>query len=170
MGALSLVLYTAFNNLALALLFLHRVCFTPATLSSYYWEYFSANPHVMLSDSILASFFPRNYDKNVGPLIGEVYFQSDVMNATTGIWAQGFAHFGYAGMIAASLCVAALFWVVDSISDGDRLVVGALMMALIGVFWANVALHTSLISNGILVTILLLYLMPNRKRKEPSLA
>lgn len=172
LGLVSGLLWTLQGNLVLALLFLHRLCFTPATLSSYYWEFFSANPKVMLSDSILAPFFEREYDKNVGPLIGEVYYQSDVMNATTGVWAQGFAHFGYPGIVVVTLAVALIFWLYDGLARDRGKAVATMMMALLGVFWSNVAFHTSLISNGILFTLVCLWLMPPdpKRHEEPPLA
>ncbi len=146
-------------------LILHRLLFTPANLTTYYFEYFSKNAQVMLSDSFLSGFVERQYDKSVGGTIGEVYYQSDVMNATTGIWAQGYAHFGFIGMIVVTALVGFFFLVFDSATRPKDLLIGAMMMALTGIFWANVSLHTSLVSNAILLTLLLIWLLPEAAAK-----
>lgn len=156
-----------FGSMLLTLAFVHRLEFTPGMLSSFYWDFFSHNPHVYLADSILSPFMHSPYDRNVGPLMGKVLYASDSMNATTGIWAQGYAHFGYLGMIYVSAFLAGLFSLFDAATRDRNFVVGSMVMALLGVFWANVALHTSLISNGVVLSLLLLYLMPIAKR-EPD--
>ena len=172
LGACGLVLVAAIERcttgtIVLTLLFVDRLCFTPGMLSSYYWEFFSSHPYVFLSDSILGSFINNPYDRHVGPLIGKVYFGRDQTNATTGIWAQGFAHFGYVGMFLATACAAVTLVLFDSIAKDRKLISTALVLGLVGVFWANVAFHSSIISEGLFLTFGLLYLAPFR---DPEVA
>lgn len=154
-----------FGVVFVTLAFVHRLIFTPGMLHNWYWEFFSRNENVYLADSIFSPFLHAPYERNVGPLMGQQLYQSEWMNATTGIWGHGFAHFGYLGVVFASLFAALAFCFFDAAAHRRNLVVGAMIMALFGIFWANSALHTSLFSNGVILTLLLVYTMPIAKRE-----
>lgn len=154
-----------FGSMIVTSAFTHRLVFTPGMLHNFYWDFFTRNDHIYLADSVFSPFLVSPYDRNVGPLMGKELYQSDWMNATTGIWGHGYAHFGYLGVIFASVFALLIFTLIDSSTRQRNLTVGAMIMALFGIFWANAALHTSLISNGIILTVLLAYLMPLSRQK-----
>lgn len=170
LAVIALIERSVYGSYFVSLAFVHRLCFTPGMLHALYWDFFSNHPHVYLSDSILSPLITAPYDRNVGPLMGKEYYASETMNATTGIWAQGFAHFGYSGIFMASLFAGLLFALFDAAAKNRNFYVAGMIMGLVGVFWANVALHTSLLSNGILLSLLLLYVMPIAKRQPTSKA
>ena len=136
----------------------------PGLLTTYYWEYFSSNPYFMMTDSIIGTFLPfgplYNYPK--ARLIGYEYFNNIESNANANIWASGFADFGYPGMIMVSILAALILKVVDSLGYKEKFVFASACSAAIGLGWVNGALHTSLLTNGVLGLILALWLYPSQ--------
>jgi hypothetical protein len=140
----------------------------PSLLTTYYWEYFTSNPYFMMKDSIIGSFLPYEsiYSISKSYLIGYEYFGDIELNANTNIWASAFADFGYVGMIGVSILAALILKVFDSLGRKDRFVFASACCTTTGIVWVNGALHTSLLSNGIFLLIVALWLYPSKKSKS----
>jgi hypothetical protein len=94
-------------------------------------------------------------------LIGSVYFHSASNDANANIWADAYANFGYAGILCFTLLLAILLWLYDSMAASSRDVqVAALAIGLPAFALANGGLLTSLLTNGVGLAMLLIYLMP----------
>jgi hypothetical protein len=132
-------------------------------LSSYYFEFFSTNPHTLLGDGILGPFVGRTYELATPRLIGSEFFGSPETNSNANIWASGFGDFGYWGMAGATVVAGLVFRLLDSLSQNRGFLVPAFMAAFVGMKWSDTAVDTSLLSHGVLATLLLLYLMPELK-------
>lgn len=139
-----------------------RMMAMPAQMTAYYWNYFSNHPYVMLTDNWFVSrIVGSRYDRSTPFLIGWEYFSSNNANANANIWASGFAHFGYLGMFACSYISATIMRIADGLGrDRDCFVAGSVVCAAIALVWVNGALHTSLLSNGVLAILLALYFIP----------
>jgi hypothetical protein len=138
-----------------------RMTALPGLLTGYYYEFFSSHPQAHLGHSILKSLV--NYPYAVEPpyLIGSVYFHSASNDANANIWADAYANFGYAGIICFTLLLAILLWLYDSMAASSRSVqVAALAIGLPAFALANGGLLTSLLTNGVGLAMLLVYLMP----------
>jgi uncharacterized membrane protein YgaE (UPF0421/DUF939 family) len=95
-------------------------------------------------------------------LIGARYFHSASNDANVNIWADGYANFGYAGILCFTLLLAILLWLYDSIAASSRNTrVAALAIGLPAFALANGGLLTSLLTNGVALAMLLIYLMPS---------
>jgi hypothetical protein len=140
---------------------IRRIMVMPGMLADYYWEFFSGHPLVMLRDGPLGGIFSRSpYPLPAPRLIGSEYFNNPDANANVGIWLAGFAHFGYPGVVMASVVAGWILRLVDSLAAKGKHVAGCGFCTMLGLIWTNGALHTSLMSNGVLVLILLMYLFP----------
>jgi hypothetical protein len=115
-----------------------------------------------MSDSFLSSFIEPRYETNVARLIGGELFGSLECNANANLWASGFSHFGYPGIFCISLVAACLMWVVDSLANSGRFIVASVIAAEMALIWTNGSLHTSLLSNGLVGAMVLLYLFPSQ--------
>ncbi|HMS56073.1 MAG TPA: oligosaccharide repeat unit polymerase [Fimbriimonadaceae bacterium] len=166
--AIAMVERQIFDTPFLSLAFVHRLVFTPGILTGQFWDFFSNHPHIYLSDSILGFLLHSPYDQSAGLIIGELYARDPGRNATTNVFAQGYAHFGYLGMVLAGLALGSLLYLFDAATTRRNFLPCALVMGLLGIFWSNVALHTSMLSNGIIVTLLLLYLLPSARKIRPE--
>ena len=58
----------------------------------------------------------------------------------------------YMGMGLVSVFLGLLFALFDAAAKDRNFTISAMLMGLLGVFWANVALHTSLVSNGVVLS------------------
>jgi hypothetical protein len=138
-----------------------RMTALPGLLTGYYYEFFSSHPQAHLGHSILSSLVDYPYAVEPPYLIGARYFHSASNDANANIWADAYANFGYAGIVLFTILFAILLWLYDSIATGSRNTrVAALAIGLPAFALANGGLLTSLLTNGVALAMLLVYLMP----------
>lgn len=146
-----------------------RVMVMPGQLADFYWEFFSTHPLVMMRDGPIGGIFSRSpYPLPTPMVIGSEYFANPDANANAGMWLAGFAHFGYIGVMLASVAAGILLRFVDSMAVTGRHVAGCAFCTMLGLIWANGALHTSLMSNGVLALLMLMFLFPPDPRGDPN--
>jgi len=163
--SISYLIFLLGDNL-LFLGIVRRVFIIPGIQSSYYYEYFSQNPPVLLGHSILEGFSERPQTPPAY-IIGYAYYGSLETSANANFWADGFANFRFVGVLIATLMLAVLLWVVDAVSSKHslRLTLPALTPATYTL--TNSALTTSLSTHGLLLTLLLLWLAPPFRERGP---
>lgn len=137
-----------------------RMTALPGLLTGYYYEFFSLHPQVHLGHSILKSFVDYPYAVQPPYLIGYVYFQSAAEDANANLWADAYANFGYAGIICFTLLFAVVLWLYDSMAVGRDMRLAALVIGLPAFALANGGLLTCLLTNGVGLAMLLVYLKP----------
>jgi len=137
-----------------------RMTALPGLLTGYYYEFFSIHPHAQLGHSIFKSFV--NYPYAVEPpyLIASTYFHSASMESNANLWADAYANFGYVGIFLFSVLLAIVLWLYDSLASGCDRRLAALAIGLPAFALANTGLLTALLTNGIGLAMLLVYLMP----------
>lgn len=140
-----------------------RIFYVPAQLTYQYWEYFSNNPVYLMSDSILGSVFggsPQEYSKS--RLIGGIYYGKYIMNANTSIFGTAFGDFGILGMPVIAFIAALIIRYLNRVYEQKNSIIVVAYSVFIALTWTQGALHTSLLSNGILYTLLILLFIPKR--------
>jgi hypothetical protein len=138
-----------------------RMTGTPGLLTAYYYEFFSSHPKAHLGQSIFfSSWVHYPYALGTPELIGYYYFHDASMSANANLWADAYANFGYFGIAGFTFLLAAVLWLYDSIAVGRDKRVAALVIALPGFALANAGLQTCLVTHGIGLAMLLVYLMP----------
>jgi len=142
---------------------IRRQMVVPSQLTTYYWEFFSVNPFVMMKDSVIGWLIPveDNYSIAKNFIVGFEYAKNIETNANANIWASIFADFGYVGMAIISVLSALILKIVDSLS-ANKFVFACACSAAIGLTWVNGALNTSLLSHGVLALVLALWLYPSK--------
>lgn len=80
---------------------IRRVMFSPAWLNSMYYDYFSSNSKVLLTDSVigLQRLFPHVYDTSPLMKISETYFCGTADSPNTGMFAAAYMQLGVLGII-----------------------------------------------------------------------
>ena len=164
-GALAFFGYSQF----LAGLLAERMTGVPGLLTAYYYDFFSSHPKAMLGYSIFKSIVDYPYALEPRRIIGYVYFHDSGMSANANLWADAYANFGYPGMLCITFLLAAVLWLYDSISDGRDRRAAALVIALPAMALANASLLSSLLTNGFMLAMLLVYLMPGRQTSAQTL-
>jgi hypothetical protein len=148
--------------------FVRRQIFGPGLLTCFYWDFFSYGDYVYFSDSFLRPFIPRQYDLQTARLIGEAYFGNAENNANANVWASGFANVGYTGMFIFTILLGTIFRLIDGLAKHSDFFVTSLMCGMFGLTWTNGALQTSMLSNGIVVSLAAIYFLQPVQRR-PSM-
>ena len=156
------------NHLAPSIL-IRRLFFVPAGNHLIYYDFFSQpeNPFVMLSNSILAPFVRYPYDMPLTRVISWAYWGRD-FSPNVGYLGDAFAHFGFMGMFLFSIILGLFLRVVDSV--GSRLPTNlvAAVMATPAMALTNSALFTSLLTHGLILATILLWLMGRVLERQTS--
>jgi hypothetical protein len=137
-----------------------RMTALPGLLTGYYYEFFSSHPQVHLGHSIFKSFVTYPYAVEPSYLIGYTYFHDVSEDANANLWADAYANFGYTGIICFTLLLAIVLWLYDSVAVDRDIRLTALVIGLPAFALTNIALLTCLLSNGLGLAMLLVYLMP----------
>jgi hypothetical protein len=142
------------------LVLVRRLFATPGQIGWYYFEYFSDHPAYHLSHSLLSWLGPGAYSVPPPRAIGLVYFPGANTNANANLWSDGFANFGFAGVIGFTLVLGLVMWVADALGhERDLRVVGPLL-AIAGLTLSDAALFTTILTNGLALTCVFIALMP----------
>jgi len=137
-------------------------------LTSVYIEFFGSQPMLLYADSflsgIVSSDFDMSYSRRVGDYISNYAANN---NANANFLADGFVNLGYLGMIIASLQLAFVLWLIDSVARGRDPLLVAFTVLPAGLVFSNVPIHTGLTSNGVAISILLITLLPRTVPNMP---
>jgi len=159
----TLVSFILFEDLKLTSLFSRRVFFVPADLTYIYFDFFSVNPNVYWSNSILSNFLTYPYDLPVPYIVGR-YLGDETMSANNGFIPMGFAHFGIAGLFLYGLIVGGVLRFVNDLSYNSMPVWLAVGLSIVPLRTLIVGsdLFTVLLTHGFIVAIFLIYLSRNK--------
>lgn len=148
-----------------------RLMTDAAQVTSHYWELFSNWSGPPFRRGLLRIFVGEGGPLGAAEIIGRHYFGSTASNAGANIWASAFSDLGYLGMVVVTVLIGLTMRFIDGlVDDGSSFVVGALICAAIGSVWVQSAFLTSLLSSGVLTTILVLYLLPRTHPPAPDRA
>jgi hypothetical protein len=163
---LSCLLYWYQGNVWPISLFVRRTLFTPGQLTFEYFDFFSQNPYIYLSDSVLKNFLSYPYLLPPPLLIGIRYY--DGQSANVGIMGNSYMHFGVAGIFIFLGLLSLLLVLFDKFASGqsaNRPALYALVATPI-ISLINSGLFTVLLTHGLLLSFLLAVLMPSRELAE----
>lgn len=161
---LSLLASEVFEFTMLTSLFIRRVFLVPADLVFTYVEFFSNNDLVFWSNSIFSSFNTYPYSESIARTIGD--FTGTGANANAGFIATGYAHLGFAGVIIYSLIISIILKFINFSSKGiEPWIMTALLILPFRTLIVASDLLTTLLTHGLLLTCLLLYLYSKNSAK-----
>ena len=157
--------------------FVRRVLVTPGIVLSGYVQVFHDMPKAKLGYSVLRTIFPYPYAKEPPDLVGAEFF-GDPFTHANGSWlADGYANFGYPGMIAATVVLIILLWAIDDATRGLRPGFDASFFLMPALALAESAVLTALLTHGFIAAIILCALAPRdgepageRKTEVPATA
>lgn len=150
----------------LSSLLIRRLIAIPGRLFALYADFFSTHPTYELSHSVLAWAAERPYGLNPDNLIAYTY-DGRIYGANAGIWADGMANFGVAGVFGFSILLAGVLWVMDSISADRPFPLVASLLGVASFSLVNSGLLTSVLTHGIGAAMFLVWLMPTEEESAP---
>ncbi len=167
-GAASLVILTTafdalFNTIVFSSLFVRRLIATPGILTGWYYDFFVDRPKALLGHSVLEPWVDYPYDRLPPLLIGQNYFGNEATYANANVWADAFANFGVAGIVAYSVLLGLLLWSFDVATgrrDATNTTMAGLVLGVPTFTLTNSALTISLVTHGVLLALIIVYFMP----------
>jgi hypothetical protein len=154
-----------------ASLFLRRVLYAPAKISTNYYDFFEKNSYTFYSQSKLSFGLSENpYEnaegKNVAEMMGGLYSKSDDNNMNTGYLGDGYKNAGLLGMIIHSFILGLIFVSIDSVSKGLALSISISTLLIPVIKLINGALLTTLLTSGLLIGIFVLWFYKEQYRNS----
>lgn len=157
---MSMTFLTAFTNNANFISYaVRRLLYLPALISFKFYEFFSVNSQAHLGHSIFKSFVNYPYDYPPSGLVANYMDPGVFGGANTGIFGDAYGNFGFVGMIIFSLIFILFLRVIDSLSRGKDWQFVACMMVMPIFAMVNSALLTTLLTQGNLFGLAMLWLL-----------
>lgn len=99
--AIAILDYHFIHSNALFMTIIRRAMYIPAWMGSLYFEFFTNNPPLLLSDSafLFQTMIPSSYGESALDLISNTYFNGAVPSPNTGMLAEAVMQFGYVGIV-----------------------------------------------------------------------
>ena len=160
----SMMSWWLIEDLWVSSLLVRRTLFIPAQLAFYYYDFFSHSQLILLSDSIFRFFTDYPYHLNPAHLISEVYFNKPEMASNTGIVGNAYMNFGLWGMFFFGLIFIVILKLIDSSSNNRDVRIGVAAISMPTINLINSGLLTTLLTHGLLLAVVLLYLFPSQKQ------
>ena len=161
---IGLLFFWLFGDKAILTLFIRRSLYIPAQLSFYYHEFYLDQP-LYLSNSFLNSLSDYPHHLEPAHMIANEYFNSDKMAANNGIISDGFKHFGYMGLVVWSVLLSLFLKFLDALRTSTPYLILIPLLILGSKSFIDGAFFTSLLTHGILISLLVL-LFINVKKKN----
>jgi hypothetical protein len=138
-----------------------RVVIVPAEIHFWYYDFFTTHRHasLQLSQSIFAALSTSHYQAPIAEIVARNYMGEDAW-ANVGLFADAFANFGFAGCGAFALLFALVLKVLDAVARATDARTAAALIAVQAFQLVNVGLLTTLLSNGLALAIVVLWVLP----------
>jgi hypothetical protein len=164
---LGMISYWLVDDVWISSLFTRRTLLIPSQLSFFYYDFFQEHEPTFLSQHrIFQKFLDYPYHLTPPHLIGEVYFDKPEMGANNGIYADAYMNFRFVGFILWSILLTIILKLIDSFSKNKNIRITIATVAMPVLFLTNSALLTCLLTHGLLVSLVLLYLLPKKNNIE----
>lgn len=154
-------------------LFARRFLLTPGMLMSAYIAYYNENDFAQLAHSILAPWVQNQYQFAPARMIGLSITGNENAAFNANIFADGYANFGYAGMIGAAVILGVYLRIVDRAAHGLPVAVSGLILIMPAIALSNTSVLTAMFSHGLAVAVLVLALAPRSRwgrKPKPKIA
>ena len=154
---LSILEYLAMNTNVISTLLIRRMFYIPSLLDSFYYDYISQHT-------------PLYYATSKYPIlnftIGTEYFRADAMRANNGLFSDAYSNLGSFGCIVCPIIVAYFFKICNNISNGQNKGIIMFFSFLVVLTIGGSFFTTSLLTHGLLLLCITIYLMPKQTEYE----
>lgn len=148
-------------------LFSRRFLITPGVLTAAYMQFYSENPHALLSHSILNGVTEDHYGLPPARVIGMAMTANPEAAANANVFADGYANFGILGVAGAAIILGIYLRVLDRVSIGIPPAVTTLVVIMPAVALSNTSALTAMLSHGLVAAALLLAIAPRDGWMDP---
>lgn len=150
-----------FGNHSFKGIFVMRMLFFPSQLNYYYFDFFNKNPLYFAESNFFNTFFTYPYDRPIGFIISETYFNFPEMNANNGIISDGYMNLGYPGVVLNIVLVSCIFLFFNS-SNVDPKYLGIFFLMVF--LFLSAPMLSMIITSGLWIIILMTFTFMKRKK------
>lgn len=144
---------------------IRRALFLPSQLNYYYYDYFSKNEPDYLRQGILRWFgISSPYKENIANLIGFHYYGNIENSANNGLFSDAYFNFNALGVFIYPIILIIIFKLFDTCSKGLNSKLLILPIIVCTTSFISGTFSTVLLTGGILLLFITLYLMPRYER------
>lgn len=165
---ISVLVYIMFENDMFISLFIRRVLFVPANIQFDYYDFFSNNQYLYMSNNTIGNIMNIQYPYHmpIENLIASIYYNQPNMRANTCYIAESYAQLGYLGMMIYSLIFVIINNILDWISVKiDKVIV--LPTIVFSIYALNdTSLLTTLLTHGLFPGIIIIYIYMGISNKK----
>lgn len=142
---------------------IRRGLLLPSQIYYHYCDFFSTHELNHFSQNIPFKFFLNSpYEKNLPYIIGDNYFSFNEGNYANGnVFADAFANIGFAAYPVATLFLSLFYAVADWLSRKKDLLIALPLIFISAHTFINTGFIVALITHGLALSVLLLFLYPN---------
>lgn len=166
--------YHTFGSMIIAIEFVRRLFFMPAQLTVYYFDFFQSHPLGWMTDGVVGRLHLATpvYDLPLPQVIGANYFGNADTNANANFLASAYADFGAPGVLITGAMAGFFLCLIDSIvaqrPSEARFIAGVIIIFMTTFIWTEGSFHTSLLSDGALLSCFLLACFPGSPKPTPK--
>lgn len=151
------IVYKMSNSILLPSIIIRRMFFIPAYLHFLYYNFFQDRDKFYLSHSILNGIVKSEYNTTPVGLISQTLYNQDT-GANVGFFADAYVNFGVFGIILYTIILFVFLKIIDSITDSVPNYISISILLIPFMTLINSAFFTSLLTHGILFSILMIWL------------
>ena len=162
-------MYAFFDSLLPSSLFLRRVFFVVSNNTFDYFIYFSDNPKVYWSNSFITfGLLDYPYTSSPADMIGELRGSDSHVN--NGFFSTGYMHAGILGLFVYSVIVGFIFNIIDGISKNGVPFWFTICLTIVSIraLILSSDLLTALVTHGIIISIIVLFLFKGLSSSDES--
>ncbi|WP_118195550.1 O-antigen polymerase [Albibacterium indicum] len=151
---------------------LRRNIAMPGFLSGQYYNFFLHNPKMFMANNslfgVLVDYHSFYGSRSAPEIVGAFVWGNAAPHANANIWADGYAQYGFIGMIVVSILLGFFLHIYDSISSGVDYRLSFVFLIAPAFAFSNSAFFTTIIGHGAGICILLLFLYMSAVRGHYS--
>lgn len=139
-----------------------RMFVVPGVLTSYYLDFYSSGIFHEYSDSFFSGIIEPQYSQTAARVIGLIYFNREELAANVNFFSAAYSNFGIVSVYIESIILCLMLYVIHSIGKKkDRAVYLSLFVTPI-IALSDSALFTTILTNGIALATLVLFLLSKK--------
>ncbi len=158
--ATSYLIDTFSHSIAWTSLFVRRLSLVPGVNTAYYFQYFSNEPKSHLGYGLVAKLLGEGGTISPTRQIAIFAYHTTIGNPNANLWADAYANFGQLGIVLFTLILAGFLWFYDRLAGNVDRQEATILLMVPALSLANSALLTSLLTHGLLLTLLVITQWP----------
>jgi hypothetical protein len=142
-------------------IFVRRMTLLAGVDTGYYFQYFSFAPKTHLAYGVIGALAGSSGVTPPSQQISLAIYHSTAVDPNVNIWADAYANFGHAGIVAFTLALGAFLWFYDRVAQNTNNQMATILITVPSLSLANSALFTCLLTHGMLLAFLIIMLNPS---------